>query len=105
MPNGSDRDWVRFCGAVDGFRHRYGVWPTRVKMESGYLDALQYILGDEGLRTVQEHLALEPRRGAHFVAEDDRGRSYDYSAEGFPPERPSPSAQEWLGVEPLPHGW
>lgn len=103
-PNGSDRDWVRFCGAIDGFRFQFGTWPTKVRLESGYVHALRYILGVDGLNTVRQHLLLEAEEGKHFVAEDDRGRSYDYSSEGFPPEPRSPTAQEWLGVEPLPHG-
>jgi ankyrin repeat protein len=105
MPNGSDRDWVRFCAALEGFRSRHGNWPTRVRIEAGYVDALEYILGADGLNRVRQHLLLEAEEGKHFVAEDDRGRTYDYSSEGFAPERLSPTAQGWLGVEPLPREW
>jgi hypothetical protein len=38
---------------------------------------------------------------AGMIAEDDNGNSYDYGTEGFPEKIPSPSAAEWLGVEPI----
>jgi ankyrin repeat protein len=95
-------DWGRFLGAVDGFKYRFGTWPTKVRLESGYVNALEYILGLDGLNKVREHLLLQEEIGAHFVAEDERGRSFDYSFEGFPPELLSPTAREWLGVEPSP---
>ena len=30
MPNGADKNFVRLCAALNGFRLRYGKWPTRV---------------------------------------------------------------------------
>jgi hypothetical protein len=39
---------------------------------------------------------------ASMVAEDDKGRIYDYGKKGFPSRRPKPSAAEWLGVTPKP---
>ncbi len=36
------------------------------------------------------------------IAEDDTGATYDYGQEGFPDERGSPAAREWLAVEPKP---
>src|SRR5262249_16177409 len=32
MPNGHDKNWVRLCAAIDGFRVRYGHWPMRVRI-------------------------------------------------------------------------
>jgi hypothetical protein len=77
----------------------------RVKMEAGYIEALRHILGEEALARVQMQIELKPEAGAHMVAEDAAGRAYDYSSEGFPPDTREPSAEEWLGVEPLPGGW
>jgi hypothetical protein len=73
-------------------------------MEEGYIDDLEHILGERGLQRVREQLELRATRNAHFVAEDDRGQSYDYSKEGFPPEEERPSAVEWLGVDSE-HSW
>jgi hypothetical protein len=96
MPNGSDCNWIRFCAAVDGFRYRFGEWPSVVRLGSGYVADLQHILGDKGFETLQEKLTLRIDEQANFIAEDEAGRTYDYSSEGFSPEQPSPSAIEWL---------
>jgi hypothetical protein len=100
VPNGSDRNWIRFCAAVDGFHHRFGEWPSGVRLGSGYVADLRHILGEDGFGALQEKLPLRIDEQAHFIAEDEAGRTYDYSREGFPQDRPRPSAEEWLGVRP-----
>lgn len=102
MPNGHDRNWVRFCAAVDGFRDRFGRWPSSVRLASGYGDDLRGLLSDESFRVLEEKLVLRSDERAHFIAEDEAGRKYDYSRERFPQDRPQPSAEEWLGVHPEP---
>ena len=72
MPNGGD--WVRFCAAIDGFRARYGRWPTRVAMWPGFIDALHYSIGPDGLRAVEQKLKLlEHPDEQGLAAEDDEG--------------------------------
>ena len=34
------------------------------------------------------------------IADDEEGRVYDYSKEGFPSSEPDIKAKEWLGIEP-----
>ena len=29
VPNGDDKNWVRLCGAIDGFRVKYVKWPSK----------------------------------------------------------------------------
>jgi hypothetical protein len=101
MPNGNDRNWVRFCAAVDGFRYRFGEWPSSVRLGSGYVADLRDLLGDDDFMVLQEKLPLRLDERAHFIAEDEVGREYDYSREGFPQNQsPRPSVEEWLGVRP-----
>ncbi len=100
MPNGVDRNWVRFRAAVDGFRYRYGEWPSKVSLNSGTAADLRDFLGDDPFEVLGEKLAIRIDERATFIAEDEDGRKYDYGREGFPPERPRPSAEEWLGVVP-----
>ncbi len=102
MPNRHDRNWVRFWAAVDGFRNRFGEWPSSVRLASGYVDDLRGLLGAESFRMLEEKLVLRIDERAHFVAEDEVGRKYDYSREGFSQDRPQPSAEEWLGARPEP---
>ena len=32
MPNGDERNWSRVCSTIDGFRARYGQWPTGIRL-------------------------------------------------------------------------
>jgi len=41
MPNGIDRNWIRLCGAIDGFKMRFGFWPTKVFLPQIILDDLE----------------------------------------------------------------
>ena len=100
MPNGADRNWVRFRAAVDGFRYRFGEWPSTLRLDSKLATNLRDFLGDDAFRALQGKLTIHIDEQAKFIAEDERGRKYDYSREGFPPEQPRPSVEEWLGVVP-----
>lgn len=102
MPNGHDKNWVRLCAAIDGFRVRYGRWPTRVRAYPASLaDLRDHLFTPEDYAQIIARVALVEDQ-AGMVAEDDMGGSYDYGEEGFPDERPSPCAAEWLGVHPQP---
>lgn len=102
MPNGHDKNWVRLCAAIDGFRVRYGRFPTRVRMFPECLgDIRDRLFTPEDFAQITAKIALIAD-DASMIAEDDAGGSYNYGDEGFPPQFPSPSASEWLGVRPLP---
>lgn len=100
MPNGHDRNWTRLCAAVDGFRARFGRWPTCVAMERGYLDDLQRMFNAQDLATIQGKIELRLREGAHMIAADDAGNAYDYGQEGFS-DSSEHLAMGWFGVEPI----
>ena len=38
MPNGDDKNWVRNCSAIDGFRARYNHWPSSVRLPPDYFE-------------------------------------------------------------------
>ncbi len=98
MPNGFDKNWVRLCAAVDGFFQRHGHWPSSVIMRPEVLDDLREdVFSEETFRVLSSKLELVPGE-APIVAEDAEGNHYSYGHDGFPSSRPSPSAQEWLGV-------
>lgn len=104
MPNGHDKNFVRLCAALDGFKSRYGKWPTRVvAWEMSIDDIRDYVLSRDDFEAVIQKVALVPGDAA-FRAEDDEGNVYDYANEGFTEQPPRPSAREWLGVEVLPGG-
>lgn len=96
MANGIDKNWYRMCAAINGFRVRYGNWPTRIRMAK---DAIKYLFAEETLAKLGEKLTFV-YDGSPYIAEDDMGRSYNYGQEGFAGEPPDIPAQEWLNVEP-----
>ncbi len=102
MPNGHDKNWVRLCAAIDGFRVRYGRWPTRVRIFPVSLANIRdHLFTTDDYTQIIAKVALIADEAA-MIAEDDQGGSYNYGQEGFPNERPTPHAAEWLGVHPKP---
>ncbi len=100
MPNGEAKNWIRLLAAVDGFRDRYGAWPTRVRLFPVALRGFREdLFTPEALALVVQRLELV-EDDAPMVAEDDEGNSYSYGAEGFPKKRPNPNADQWLSVRP-----
>ena len=99
MPNGHDRDWIRFCSAVDAFRATHGCWPTRMRMDAGYIRNFQrdFFL-PETWKKLQERIEIV-ESDKSFVAEDDDGHSYQYGQEPMPEHRADINASEWLGVD------
>jgi hypothetical protein len=94
------KNWVRLCGVLDGFYVRYGCWPARIRMHPHSLSEIRdHTFTSENFAKIIAKVALIEDE-ASMRAEDDFGRSYDYSTEGFPNQSPSPSAAEWLGVQP-----
>ena len=95
LPNGESKNWVRLCAAIDGFRARYGEWPTLIKIPQIIIDDLRSYLGDEMFEKVGSRLmVIEDDTG--FIAADDQGRQYDYAHEGFSEDSPDVPARIWL---------
>jgi hypothetical protein len=92
MPNGLDKNWVRLCAAIDGFRVRYGRWPTRVRTYPLSLaDFRDHLFTPDDFAQITSKVALNAGV-IGMVAVDDFGGSYDFGEEGFPSERPIPGA-------------
>ena len=99
MPNGGDKNWVRVCAAIDGFRGRYGHWPKRVRMMPGSFDDLvAHVLTPIGLALVSSYVELVPEEGAAMIADDGAGAEYNYGQEGFPNRDVEPSTRSWFGA-------
>ena len=106
MPNGHDRDWVRFCMAVRGFRAKHGTWPTRMRLDPGYIKEFRNsLLSPADFEKLGGKVELIAEPDAAFVAEDEQGRAYNYSTETLHWERNDIDAQGWLGIEALPEVW
>ena len=104
MPNGDDGGWVRFCGAADGFRMRYGRWPARARLAPGLIELFEeHFFTRRDFNKLKKKIRLVADGRVFIVVEDDsfpsEGETYDYEANGFPDERPTPSAEEWFGIK------
>ena len=96
MPNGIDRNWVRFCAAVNGFRARYHHWPTKMRM---YENAIEFLFKPDTVSKLKEKMKLI-YDDSPFIAEDDHGNCYNYADEGFSDVQPDIDARAWLEVSP-----
>jgi hypothetical protein len=96
MPNGIDKNWFRMCAGINGFRSRYGDWPTKMRLPEG---AIQALFTKESLARLEEKLTFV-YDGSPYIAEDEIGRRFNYGEEGFPDLPPDIQARDWLNVEP-----
>jgi hypothetical protein len=107
VPNGHDREWIRLCLAVEGFRSRYRRWPTRVRLFPGCLKVIRDdLLTPAGYALVAARVELVPDEGAPYIAEDADGLQFNYGtgeATGKPDITggtawvPDVGAEEWFG--------
>lgn len=98
MPNGADKNWVRVCAAIDGFRQRYGRWPKRVRvMPVSFVDLVSHVLTPLGFALVSSFVELVPEDGAAMIAEDGMGAEYNYGELGFTKDELKPSTRDWFG--------
>jgi len=99
MPNGESRNWIRFCGAIDGFRCWYKRWPEAVKVPEFFPDELEEKLSEEDQLLLAEKIHIIGD-GSSYIAMDESGNSYSYGHEGFSNDKPDIRAQDWLGIMP-----
>lgn len=99
MPNGYGKNWIRLCAALEGFRARYGRWPSRIRIPELVAQELDELLTPaEYARILKKLAVISGDEG--IMAEDDAGVSYDYIKEGFSKLKKDARAEAWLEVEP-----
>ncbi len=98
MPNGDDKNWIRVCASIDGFRARHGAWPKRVRvMPIAFVDLASHVLSSLGFALVSSIVEIVPEDDAEMIAEDDSGAEFCYGREGFPDDAPEPTTLAWFG--------
>lgn len=100
MPNGDDKNWVRVCAAVDGFRGRYGRWPTAVRMPPAcFADLVGHILTPVGFALVSSVVAFASEddlsERTDIIAVGESGAAFRYGEEGD--REPDPRTLEYFG--------
>ncbi|MEX2282390.1 MAG: hypothetical protein WEE89_07895 [Gemmatimonadota bacterium] len=100
MPNGEDKNWVRLCATVDGFKHRYGSWPTEIRLPALCLcDLKEHLFTPADVSRIEAKIRLVVDED-RFRATDAHGNSSDYLSEDFPDLAHEDTAQAWFDVEP-----
>jgi hypothetical protein len=101
MPNGDDKNLMRLYEVVDGFRRRFGRWPTTIRLpqfeRENLLEGVLTEVGRDTLLARLDFVTDEER----FCAEDASGARYAYLSRAARPNDGEPSAAEWLGVDSL----
>ncbi len=86
----------RIRQAVDGFRARYGKWPTRVLMAGDMADDIkQHTLTDMGWSMLVSKLEIVRIREGRVIAEGESGDRFEYG-ESYDPVPAGKSADVWI---------
>jgi hypothetical protein len=56
MPNGVERNYIRFLSVLEGFYVRFGSWPTRLHLPAYIIDYLPKFLTQEEFSKIDEKL-------------------------------------------------
>jgi len=73
MPNGGDKNFIRLCGAIEGFRVRFGTWPTAVRLFPPMIaDLRDHVLGRRRLPSSKRrfHLSRLTRPSSRKILRD-----------------------------------
>ena len=79
MPEAMDKNWFQIIVAINGFRARYGQWPTIIRLPRDVPDTL----AEGGLLVKLQQKVKLQFDGSPFIAEDDQGRTYSVLSDGF----------------------
>ena len=54
MPNGVDRNFVRYISCIGGFRAIFNHWPTKVRLDSSFIEELKEVMKHEDYQKMTE---------------------------------------------------
>ena len=101
MPNGVDRNFVRYMSCISGFRAKFNHWPRKVRLDPSFIEELKEVMTDEDYRKMSQRVILIPDNSnpwdGLFIAEDDEGNSYDLMQHGHGPSKMN--VLSWLGIQ------
>ena len=101
MSNGTDRNFVRFINCIGSFRARFNHWPTKVRLDSSFIDELKEIMQHEDYQKMNQVITIIPDNSnpwdGLYIAEDDEGNNYDLMEKGYRPTEED--VLDWLGIE------
>jgi hypothetical protein len=88
---------ARMLETLNGFKDKYGHWPTTLRLTPIAVEALRDIhLTPLGFQACRAKLQLLIGEQEKLRAEDDAGLAFDYVKEGWTGKSPPSGADEWL---------
>jgi hypothetical protein len=88
---------ARTLETLNGFKDKYGHWPTILRLNSSACEALRdKHLTSKGFEVLQSRLHLIVSETEKLMAEDPAGLTFDYVKEGWTGKSPPSAADEWL---------
>jgi hypothetical protein len=97
MVDGMDKSWFQIIVAINGFRSRYGQWPTIIHLPQEEIDSL----AEGSMLAKLDKKLMVLSTGTPFTAEDNQGRTYNLQKDGFL-SGTDIDARVWLGLETAP---
>jgi hypothetical protein len=91
---------VRVFQGIDGFRGKYGIWPTKLRLGETAYEGLAWHLTEFGFELLKSKIAIEVVKNNfdHISACDDLGHDLIY---GWYEEKPDINTYQWLDVETI----
>lgn len=101
MPNGVDRNFVRFIGCLSGFRAKFNKWPTKIRLDPSFITEFKEVMTTEDYQKMTKKISIIPDNSnpwdGLYIAEDDEGNTYDLIKYGHPSD--DVDALGWLGIK------
>ena len=90
---------VRVLEAINGFRTKYGYWPTQIEAEAGTITALAtHHLTPLGFYLLQSKIEIAEGPMGQLFAKGRDGDIFNYGEEGWRGEHEH-DARAWIGLE------
>ena len=100
MPNGADRDFVRFISCIRGFKAKFAAWRTKVRLDPSFIKELKEVMDIEDYNKLTQEIALIPDRSnpydGVYIAEDDKGNASNAMHSAHITEE---DVLEWLDIK------
>ena len=101
MPNGVDRNFVRYIDCIAGFSEMFNHWPTKVRLDSSFIEELKEVMKHEDYQKMNQIITIIPDNSnpydGLYIAEDDEGNTYDLMQQGHGSGKID--VLNWLGIE------
>lgn len=101
MPNGVDRNFVRFISCIAGFKIKLNHWPTKMRLDPNFINELREVMDIEDYTKLNHKIKLIPDESnpwdGLYIAEDDEENTYDLMQSGYASQKID--VLEWLDIK------